>query len=497
LEQKSLIIQVNRSPILDSRSLATFESGVDELNLAEFPLAGISDRTSDGKKTVVFEDQIFDRNEGREVTRRLTISGSDRYGLPTAIDDDVLLACIQISKLQDFQSPEVTFSRYEILKLLRWEDDTRNYYRIAKALRRWKGLTIYSDRAFYDHGEKSWVNRDFGIIDTLYIYQREATQKVESPSASRLTWNEVIFRSFKAGYLKQLDWGLYTRLESPVAKRLYRFLDKRFYHGSTVEIDLQELALRKVRLSDSNNVAQLKRALRKGIEELESVWDLKRLPDDKRFEKKGKGNWLVRFERKPKRKAMEIPQEIQNAISAPVDPTRLELALTKRGVGPASAEELSMKYSLDTVQMMIELFDWYNQRGQTRDIGFLVHSIKNSDRINFPKGFESTIQVSARKDSEKNRIASERDFQTQRERSVRVREEKRIEAFTAFWRSLSKQQQYEFEIEAIDATEPTKREGYLRSQGKGSQLFEHYRTVILRDHYERTKELNEKMIELN
>lgn len=230
---------------------------------------------SDGKKTILFEDMIYDRNEGRDVKRTLTISGSDRYGLPTAKDDDVLLACIQITKLQEFQSPEVTFSRYEILKLLRWSDDTRNYHRISQSLRRWKGLSIYSDRAFYDHAEKSWVNRDFGVFDSLYVYRREVEQGVNAPGASKFTWNDVIFKSFQAGYMKRLDWGLYTRLESPVAKRLYRFLDKRFYHGNTVEIDLKELALNKVRLSSSYNVAQMKRALLKGIAELEREWELR------------------------------------------------------------------------------------------------------------------------------------------------------------------------------------------------------------------------------
>ena len=57
---------------------------VDELNLAEFPLAAISDRFLDGTKTVVLEDTVFDREQNRHLPRRLTLSGSDRYGLPTS-----------------------------------------------------------------------------------------------------------------------------------------------------------------------------------------------------------------------------------------------------------------------------------------------------------------------------------------------------------------------------------------------------------------------------
>ena len=75
--------------------------------------------------------------------RELAISGSDRYGLPTSKDEDVLLACVQLSALQDFQEREVNFSRYELLKLLRWPDEGKSYKRLGVSLRRrWKGVTV-------------------------------------------------------------------------------------------------------------------------------------------------------------------------------------------------------------------------------------------------------------------------------------------------------------------------------------------------------------------
>jgi len=122
--------------------LGAFVSGRDELNLAEFPLASISERFLDGTKTVVFEDTVWDEQKRARLPRKLTISGSDLYGLPTAKDDDVLLACVQLSSLEDFSSREVQFSRYELLKLLRWRDETRNYRRLMLSLSRWKSLTV-------------------------------------------------------------------------------------------------------------------------------------------------------------------------------------------------------------------------------------------------------------------------------------------------------------------------------------------------------------------
>ena len=48
-----------------------------------------------------------------------------------------------------------------------------------------------------------------------------------------------------------------------MAKRLYRLLDKRFYHDHEVVFDLQDLAVRKIRVSPNYNTAQIKRALAK------------------------------------------------------------------------------------------------------------------------------------------------------------------------------------------------------------------------------------------
>ena len=160
------------------------------------------------------------------------------------------------------------------------------------------------------------MNRDFGVFDNLVIYRREVIQGKAAPGCSRFVWNEVLFRSFQSGYLKQLDWNLYCRLTSPVAKRLYRFLDKRFYHSNRVEIDLLELGLRKVRLAANNNTAQMKRSLLKGIEELEHVWELKpRLPEE-RFCKNGMGKWIVIFERRAKRSRTMIAPSATSAITS-------------------------------------------------------------------------------------------------------------------------------------------------------------------------------------
>ena len=108
----------------------------DELNFAEFPLASISDRLPEGQKTLTFTDNIFDQGANKPVTRTLTISASDKYGLPTALDDEVILGLIQLTNQSGFEDRKVHFTRYELIKLLGWRDDTKSYDRISESLKR-------------------------------------------------------------------------------------------------------------------------------------------------------------------------------------------------------------------------------------------------------------------------------------------------------------------------------------------------------------------------
>ena len=52
------------------------------MNFCEFPLATLSDRVPGGQKTLEFEDTL--KYGGKEVSRKLTITASDKYGLPTS-----------------------------------------------------------------------------------------------------------------------------------------------------------------------------------------------------------------------------------------------------------------------------------------------------------------------------------------------------------------------------------------------------------------------------
>ena len=125
-------------------------------------------------------------------------------------------------------------------------------------------------------------------------------------------------------------------------------------------------------------------------------------------------------------------------------------------------------------------------RPSTKGPSFLVDSIRNAAKYQLPKGFESSAQRDARQQASNSRKRASRDIQQQRDARWQQEENARLEPFTAFWNGLAPTEQAEFEAAALKLTQPMKRDGYLRLREIGGLVFEQYRKVILRDHFERT-----------
>lgn len=51
--------------------LSEYQEGKDELNLAEFPIAALSNRVDQATKTIVFEDSTKDSSTGEIILRSL------------------------------------------------------------------------------------------------------------------------------------------------------------------------------------------------------------------------------------------------------------------------------------------------------------------------------------------------------------------------------------------------------------------------------------------
>ncbi len=74
---------------------------------------------------------------------------------------------------------------------------------------------------------------------------------------------------------------------------------------------------------------------------------------------------------------------------------------------------------------MLELYDWYNNKGQSRGPGFLIQSIRNPAAITFPPGFMSSASKQAAAQRQKATKAADEQLRTKRERQAAERDKSR------------------------------------------------------------------------
>lgn len=372
---------------LESKSPPPWQptDGRDELNLAEFPLAALSNRVAAGQKTLVFKDTIYDAQAKQRVERQLTVMAADKFGLPTAVDDEIILALIQLSKRQGFSSKTVPFSRYEIIQVLGWEDESWNYRRIIEALDRWISVTLKYENAWWEPTSKAWVDETFHIIERL----TEVKDK-RGKERSAFVWSDVIFQNLQSGNLKPLDLELYRRLTIPTAKRLYRLLDKRFYRHRRVEFDLIELAFHKLGISQNYLIGNIKQRLQPAIEELEAVGYIKPCPKEERYQKHGVGKWHIRFERGPKTAAAEADVPLLTENPSPSD---VEAQLIELGVSSQKARRLVTTQPDGYLRERIDVVRYLKAKGSAEiknPAGYLVKSIE--EQYALPEGYQTPEQ---------------------------------------------------------------------------------------------------------
>jgi hypothetical protein len=345
-----------------------FVEAWDENNLGEFPVALLADTAPTGVKTIEFEDSIKDWRTGQLIHRKVTVTGSDKFGLPTAIDDEVLFGLIQCTAQQNnFTSPKVHFTKHQLIKLLGWRNRSWAYERLEESLCRWKGVSLYYTSGWWDNTRRVFSDREaLGVID--YFRVRDGRRKVaDDDEGTHFVWNQAFFQSFQSGYLNRLDFTIYRSLKRPAAKRAYRFLKKRFYHRPVWSFDLKSFAFEKIGLSRNYDTGQLKARLRPALQELQTVGVI----ESPRFSKQGPGAWSIEISEKP------APAIASSQIGAP---NAMVSELVQRGIHSAMAQELATAVAEDVIREKLSWFDWLVKRNDKRVArnapGFLVAAIR-------------------------------------------------------------------------------------------------------------------------
>lgn len=401
-------------------------NGKDEMNLAEFPFASLRNR-GDKRKALIYEGWVTDANGNRYKQKWITQGGS-LVGLPNEFDERVFIALLALTAEQGFETRRVDFSLYQIVDIMGLTRSKRTYEYLENSLERLLAATFSSQQAFWDHEkeERITTSRGFHLIDEYWLRYKEVDREVaeEEGVPAYLLWNEVIWKSFRAGYIKNLDLELFFSLESPISRRLYRFLDKRMRYQDEYEIDIFDLAgrLGMVRYKYPSKVME---KLQRGLDELTE----RRFLRSAELVKKGKYTRLhfVRDAESalvepppssvaeqpdeqpdppptsaeaeataPEAGAPERTEQVATELATHEQGTALATLLVEWGIAEQVATTLATRYDASLIWEKIEFLEWVQQQDPEQiksPSGWLRCAIEEDYAA--PDGFQTRTELAA------------------------------------------------------------------------------------------------------
>lgn len=429
--------------------------GKDEMNLAEFPMTSLSDKQISGETILKFEDQIYDDRKKKMISRKRIIEGSKEYGLPTATDDSVILALIQLTKQKNgFTNREVVFSRHELIQLLQWPNKGQSYDRIAQSLHRLASVTYHFENSWWDNRRKAWTTKIFGIIDNVDLNDSRELDAQGGLFSSRILWNQTVLDSFQAGYLRSLDFQLAMSFKHVISMRIYRFMGKRFHLNTEWTFDLKDFSCEHIGLGRNyEGGKQIVRKLQPALSELEGAGFLEPMPDSERYSKLGR-NWSIRLVKKP---GCQVEIADEQDADRPVSPLATELL--NRGIHAAAASALAQAHPSPLIVEKIEVFDWLlakqDKKLAKNPAGYLLKSI--ADNYAVPPGFVSKAarnqQIEQARQAEESKVT---DRQKRFKQDAEAKAER--QRINDYRNQLSPEQLAALEATAVDQADPAIRQ---------------------------------------
>src|SRR5215216_5975820 len=245
-----------------------------EGNFEEHPYFRVGDRNA-GTGILTYENELRTR-DGHVLRQSWTVRAAHGRGLPGRFDQDVYVALLQM--IDDKGLPEdgwLGFSLYELVELMGRKHSGRDYRQVRESLRRLATTSIESDNAFYHRGWKEYISDTFSLLSEVKLSEYE-DPKVERTDRNRVLLSQYFVDSYKANYLKNIDVEFYWSLASPIAKRLYRLVDKKRNGRRLWEVELFLLKDR-IPLSPYKYVSKIKEKLAPAHDELRHKGFLERV----------------------------------------------------------------------------------------------------------------------------------------------------------------------------------------------------------------------------
>ncbi|MGI8540561.1 MAG: plasmid replication initiator TrfA [Rubrobacteraceae bacterium] len=237
-----------------------------EGNFEDLPYFTVGN-TRRGDGVIEFRNEIRS-GDGQVLKQTWTVRASSGLGLPGTLDQDVYVALLRLIDRQGVIPEDrwISFSLYEMVQLLNRTHGGRDYQQLKRSLDRMAGTRIQSKNAFYHKNSKTFMDGTFGLLDQVQ-HSETLDNAGRSTEKTRVQLSEYFVSSYRSDYLKGLDVDFYYSLNSAVAKRLYRFIDKKRNRQRTWQVDLFSLRDR-IPLSNYKYPSKIREKLAPAHEEL-------------------------------------------------------------------------------------------------------------------------------------------------------------------------------------------------------------------------------------
>lgn len=190
---------------------------------------------------VVIEITQTISTEDGHLQQRFRATANQDYSLPGPFDEDVFVGVMAMVRRRGGipKDGKIRFSTYELVKILGKGKRGSTYEKVRESLDRIGATSYYTENAFYVAESESLESYRFSLWTVHFSHAKSGDGRAAKHHT--IKFDEVIVRSYNAGYLKLLDTDLFFRLKRPLAKAVYRLVDQKRRGSLSWSVDVREL----------------------------------------------------------------------------------------------------------------------------------------------------------------------------------------------------------------------------------------------------------------
>src|SRR5918912_442173 len=354
------LFELEKSPIINV-----------EINLELLPLFLYKTR---GRSEESLEaTNVISTADGQRLEQYIRVVGGREYGLPGPTERDVHVAIMKLVHRAGGMPPDgvVSFSLYELLKVMGRNRGGNNYEKVRESLDRIADSVIYAKNAFYDNETEQFRTHRF----TPWSVHFSSTRQGQGRAAERhtLKFHEILVRSYNSGFLKTLDTDFFFSLKNPMAKSLYQLVDAKRRGKLSWTVGLKQLR-QLIPMPESYRYdSKIREKVEPGLKELKHGGFLERTDYEQRGE-----DQVICF--RVSRTFVEPRDRPQVSLSSRERDTAD--ALIRHGVLAAKAEKLVADNGVSHCRRYLNALAY--QTGIANPAGWLIRYIEHAWPVTLP-----------------------------------------------------------------------------------------------------------------